>query len=230
MQENGLGFCGTVEFIDEYRLLTTTELKLSAPPSLVVTDTGKIVRGAPVQTLFHFPLPFICTGRLSLLLERGVHKPSPTESLAPFHQDPAQRIIALAVPYTFYYLVFQVGALLELLELREGSEIGWDEWKSRVVTPSTDQEFVRIWVSGCRLFCVGSIGEGQNAQMEVYDFSVMGRAKHLSGRVNELLGGVRYLSSTGARARVLCNELLIVRSGHESTVLSYVSVRTFFSL
>lgn len=217
-----MGRCGTVEFIDEYRLLANAEDGYGSPPSLVVTDTRKDVGGAPMRTLFRLPLSF---SGASLLLERGVHQPSPAETLTPFHQDPAQRIIALAVPFTSYYLIFQVGAFLKFLETREGSVIGWDEWRNRVVIPSIGQELARIWVSGCRLFFVGSIGYDRGSHMEVYDFSLQGRAKYLNEQVNEILGGVKYLSSTGVRVRVPCDGILNVRSGHESTVFSYVSVR-----
>ena len=56
--------------------------------------------------------------------------------MAPFYQDPAQRVVALQLPDSFGYLILRIGALSKLLEGSEGSEIGWDEWKSHVVIPS----------------------------------------------------------------------------------------------
>ena len=222
--------CNTVEFIDEYRLLASTELTLGAPLSLVVMDTRKIVRGVPTKTFFHLPRFFSRKRRLPFLLERGMHKPSLAEALAPFHQDPAQRIVALAVPCSGYHLVFQVGVLLEFLQSREGSEIGWDEWKSRVAIPPIARKPISIWVSGCRLFCVSPTGGDQGAQMEVYDFSMQGRAKYPSGRIDKTFGGVRYLASTGVKIRVPCDGLIDACSSHESTVFSHVSIGALCSL
>lgn len=49
---------------------------------------------APAKTSFQFSLPISNFGYSSLLFERGVRKPSPTERPAPFYQDPTQRIAA----------------------------------------------------------------------------------------------------------------------------------------
>ena len=221
-----------MEFIDEYRLLACTKLKSDAPPSLVVIDTRKNGGGAPIQTFFHFPLSFTIIEYLKLIFERGVHEPSSADALAPFYQDPAHRLIALAEPHTFRYLIFQVGALLKFLENGEGSNIGWDEWKGCVAIPSIDHDmrFARIWMSGCRLFCISLTGHNQGAQMEVYDFSMQGRAKYLSERVNNTLGGVRYLSSKGVRTRASCDEMLAASGSHEGTRLLHVSIRVLGSL
>lgn len=56
--------------------------------------------------------------------------------LAPFHQDPTQRIVALTMPHAFGYLVLPVEPLLKLVEGREGCEITWDEWKKHAIIPS----------------------------------------------------------------------------------------------
>lgn len=230
IQELNVGRRGTAEFIDEYRLLASVKATFDEPPSLVVIDTGKETRGAPVQTTFCLPPSFSDTGHLFLLLERSAHRPPPVEALAPFHQDPAQRIIALAAPYFPYHLIFQVGQFLGLLQSREGSKIGWDGWKGCVVVPSIDRVPFRVWVSGCRLFCVGTPDNCQGAQMEVFDFGMKGRGRYVSKRVNEILGGVSYLSSTGVRRRVPCDDMLIMSSSGRSTGFSYVSVRVLCSL
>ena len=230
MQELEVGRCNSVEFIDEYRLLTTFGPPGRQQPSMVVTDTGKTVRGAAMQTFFHLPLHFSGAGRLSFLLERGVHKPSPAETLAPFYQDPSQRIVTLVVSHGVYYPVFQVGALLELLESREGSEIGWDEWKGRVVIPSIGEEHARIWVSGCRLFRVISTDYGRTGQMKVYDFSMRGRATYRSERVDKYLGTVKCLSPAGVSAQVPRDGAYFARASHDSTVFSIVSVGACCSL
>lgn len=213
------------EFIDDYRLLICNQPTSDTPPSIKIIDTGKLVEGVPIQTTFHLSPHFGRFGSPSFRLERGVHRPSPAESRAPFHQDPTQRIIALSMPDSFRYPVFRVQALLELLKVREGSEVGWDEWKSSVVIPSIDPnspERVEAWVSGCRLFYLDSLESVQGTRMRVYDFSMQGRAKYLSERANEDLGGVRDLSPTEADGRVPWDiyELFHTRSGHDSIIFS----------
>jgi len=49
---------------------------------------------APAKTSFQFSPYLRDFGYPSLLFERGVRKPSPAERLAPFYQDPTQRIAA----------------------------------------------------------------------------------------------------------------------------------------
>lgn len=159
-------------------------------------DTTRIVGGTPVQTLFCLPT---CLDKsdLRLIQDPGAYKPSTAESLAPFHQDPTQRIVGLDMPFSFGYLFLRAGALLEL-ESREGSVVTWDEWKGHVVTPCIppmgfELDTLWVWVSGCRVFSVYSGDYGPNVRMEVYDFSVKGRTKYLSEQVNAELGGIRYL-------------------------------------
>lgn len=228
MQELNERPCKAAEFIDDYRLIICIQPTSDTPPSIKIIDTGKLVEGVPVQTTFQLSPHFGRFGSPSFLLERGAHEPSPAESQAPFHQDPTQRIVALFMPTSFRYPVFRVQALLELLKVREGSEVGWDEWKSSVIIPSIDPNSpkrVGAWVSGCRLFYLYSPESFQGARMKVYDFSMQGRAKYLSEHANEDLGGVRYLSPTEVDGRVPWDiyELLHTHAGHDSIVFSRVS-------
>jgi len=221
--EFNYGSCGPVEFVDDYRLLIRAGPTANVPPSLVLMDTGKDRGGFPMQTSFHLPYFF---GGLSFVLERGAHKPSPAESLAPFHQDPTQRIVALDIQYPPSHLVFRVGALLELLKDHEGTGIGWDEWKHHMVVPSIDlgnKIIQEVRVSGCRLFSLSSPGYRSSFRMEMYDFSMEGRTKHSSERVSghtEGVGVVKYLSSTGTRAEIIWKILSDgdAHSGHDSLV------------
>ena len=120
-------------------------------------DTGKFVEGFPAQTVFRLPPSPPYSGRPSLVLERGAHNPSPAESLAPFHQDPSQRIVALVWPSSpWTHLVLRMGPLLGFLQSHEGSEVGWDEWKAHAIVASLDRrigEITSTWVSGRRFFC-----------------------------------------------------------------------------
>jgi hypothetical protein len=134
-----------------------------------------------------------------------MHNPPPAESLEPFHQDPAQRIIALCFQSNPPYLVLQVGALLELFKDREGTEIGWDEWKNHLVVPSSSGILNphSVQVSGCQLICFWSAVNRSVPEMEVFDFSVEGRAKCLRRGSNEWLGEtMSHLSSTGGRVQI----------------------------
>jgi len=173
-----------------------------------------------MQTSFHLPPHFHNYTSLDLSLERGVHKPSPREHLAPFLQDSTQRIATLSLRSSGY-LIFAVGALSRLSKSRGGCEIGWDEWKTHTAIPAIRMpDFAQIWVSGCRLFCLTSIMDGK---VQVYDFSVGGRAKYLSEQTKAKLGGVRYLVSTGTK---VCLPWGVddVNGGHDSIIFFHVSI------
>jgi hypothetical protein len=58
--------------------------------------------------------------------------------------------------------------------------------------------FFHVWVSGSRVFSVCS---PDNVQLEIYDFSTRGHAEYLSERIDDELGGLRYLSFVGAKAQ-----------------------------
>jgi len=181
--------------------------------------------GAPAQTLFQLPyLSCLERGYPYLCLERGVHKLSPAEHLAPFYRDPAQRIAVFFTPCPF---VFQVEALARLAEGREGCKIGWNEWKKHVTTPSIRQldHPAHAWISGCRLFCVDRERDGPNFKLEMYDFSRRGRTEYFSEQAGSYLGGVRYLSSTGTSVRLpWLRGLIDENGGCDSVVIFRVSV------
>jgi len=181
------------------------------------------VGGAPLKTSFHFPSFGGNFAYPPLLLEHGAHKPSPEESQAPFYRDPAQRIVALCLNHHDGTPIFRIGALLELLEGREGSEIEWDEWKSHVVIPSFDpdrESHPHLWVSGCRLFSVDS----DYAQMEVYDFSMQGCMEYLSDEASYELDGLRYLSSTGTEVQLPwgADDWVGGDDSHDGVIFSYL--------
>ena len=157
-----------------------------------------------MQTVFLLPLRIGNFGSIHLHLEQGSHEPSPAEIMAPFHPDPSQRIAVLYINQSPCYLLFRVATLLELAK-HGRSQVPWDEWKSCAVVPSIQlSPLMRFeaWVCGSRLFTTYQSGPSSHVRMEVYDFSVQGRAKYLSNSVNRGIGGLRYLSSTGTRVRV----------------------------
>ena len=167
-------------------------------------DTEKDVgEGTPVQTLFHLPPFFVTAGSPSLLLERGAHKPILTEPLAPFYQDPTQRIAVLDVWNSYISLAFPIEALLKLARDRGECEIKWDGWKEHVVfSPAHESGNVNAWVSGCRLFRFNTM---PNTHIEVYDFSARGRAGLESERTSQGLGTVRRLQPIKVKMRSLRN-------------------------
>lgn len=183
------------------------------------------MRGFPAQTTFHLSPDFGDFGFPSLLLERGAHKPSPADFLAPFYPDPSQRIVVLHFPSTSHYFVFQVGSLFRFLESHEGSGVPWYEWGSRVIIPSSRTGHLGVQVSGCRLLSMSTKTPIRDVHMKVYDFSTQGRGKHLSERRSGGLGIVKHMSATKARVRIPYSGTVSanMHGGHDSVILLHVS-------
>ena len=215
-----------MEFIDDYRLLAILRETQSEPLSLALINTEGGAEVTHMKTIFFLP-PFIDSYQfIDLLLECGAHEPSPAESLAPFHQDPSQRIVVLDLGNAPYYLVLRAEALLAF-ENRAGPNIRWDAWKGCVVMPLIPDNlmFSDVWVSGCRLFFLCQQDSSSHTHMEMYDFSLQGRARCLSGSVHEEFSGLRYLLPTGTRVPIpLDGRLESCSSGHGSLVFRTVSV------
>ena len=189
-----------MEPIDDYRLLVSLSLTTSALSSLVLIDTENNMGRNPIQT--NFSLPYLrCPHFVS---DRGGPAPFPLGSPAPFHHDPSQRIIAFSSLSRPRLLVLQVGALLELSRDRGGTEIRWDEWKNHLTVPYRSR-WIRgprmVHASGCQLIFVDPAVTDSGFVMEVYDFSVRGRAKCLSNEIRGL-GVLNSLSSVGGRVRI----------------------------
>ena len=196
----------------------------------MLLDTEKDVGGAPVQTSFQLSAHFRGREQPSILLERGMHKPSTAECRTPFYPDRSQRIVALSMLQTCTCLVFSVEALLRLAEGHEGYKIGWDGWKNHVVIPSLPEVcFVGVCISGCRLFSTFSFGDRTGTEMEVYDLSIHGRAKYLSEEIHEGLGEVRFLAPTAALGKLPWDSI-DVDGGHDSVVFMDVSVPLSYAM
>ena len=217
----------TAVFIDDYQLLVglgSTQSRV--PPCLALIDTEKGVGGTPRQTRFHLAPRFARFGCLSLVLEEGAHKPSVAESLAPFHQDPSQQIVALELQAAPYPLVLQVGALLELRNSGE-ADIEWDEWKKHVAFPHLHPDHLSIFgtqVSGCRLFLVCEVDFYGAPKLDVYDFTIGGESECSRQCDEKLYGELRTLSYPEERATVPGDEFIEFRSGNGSIVFLTVSV------
>jgi hypothetical protein len=206
IQELEFGHYASAEFIDDYRLLITRDSRPNLPPCLVLIDTGKDMGGTPIQTTFQLSPHIVCFARPSPVSEQGMHNPPSAESLAPFYQDPAQRIIALRFQSYPGHFIVRVGALLELFKDREGTEIGWDEWKDHLVDPSSSSGTLypyAVQVSGCRLVYFWSTAGDPGLEMEVFDFSMQGRAGCLRRGSHKWLGEtMSHLSSAEGRVQI----------------------------
>ena len=209
------------EFVDDYRLL----IVLTDQPRLLLIDTKQDMEGGiPVQTFFHLPSNLVTRESPSLFLESGVHKPSSTDYLTPFYQDPTQRIAVLRIFCRYPYLVFPVEALLELARDHEGHEIEWDGWKKHVALPSFLDNYIDFHlVSGCRFF---RFRYEPDEAVEVYDFSIRGRVRHQNEQSDSYIGAVKCLQAT-ARVKIPFpyrpNDIFVIGGGRESVVFHQVS-------
>ena len=158
-----------------------------------------------------------------------MHELSIEEFQAPFHPDPAQRIVVVDTHGDTRYVVVRVGALLEF-KSRGGSEIGWDEWKSRVVVPRlvSGHRILELWVSGCRLFYTFSTESSPDVQMQAFDFSARGLARYLCEKADQSLSGLRYISPTLAQARIPWR-FAELRNVQDGIVFARVSLMVLFS-
>ena len=211
------------EFVDDYRLLLVLMPATNAPLCLLLIDTEKDVGGGiPVHTSFRLSPHFDIVKHPSLFLERGAHKPSSTDYLTPFYQDPTQRIAVLVMFHRFSYLVFPIEALLKLARNHEGREIGWDGWKKHVTLPSLQYCSADAWVSGCRFF---RFNDGPDVEIEVYDFSIRGRVRHQREKTYWYMGAVKCLQATRAKLHIQWhpNDVFVIGGGRGSIVFYRVS-------
>lgn len=215
------GHYRTAEFADDYTLLLSLEPTRNAPPYLIMMDTLEFAGGPPIRTSFRFSDRFKHVGAPYLLLERGAHKPTPAESSASFHRDPTQRIAVLCFHSDSNPLVLLLGDLLKLLKSCEGSDIGWNEWKTHVIALSTKVFHRNILVSGCRLFFIYSTPHNPGFQMKVYDFSVQGRARYLSEWPNEDFDVGKHITTTEAKVRIPWAWVSGTHAGHDSIIFTH---------
>jgi len=170
----------------------SVDLQGRKDPRLHIFDTGRGTTPEPVQTSFLPPID--CKERIGVSFrhvfsEPCGHAPLPDELLLePFYQDPSQRILAIDDGRCSFDVI-NVELLLELARKREGQNIGWAEWgpnTTRIQVRDRDQ---RVWVSGCRLFCV--VPEGRRVSyLQIYDLSRRGRSKHVHAMdISSAVGG-----------------------------------------
>ena len=204
----------------------------------MLLDTQDHVGGIPLKTVFRLPFGSLYPST-TLEFEHGAHGPFTAGSLASFHQDSTQRIIALNFVGRLLddgngcgCLVFHVGALLELHRDCGGTEIGWDEWKHHVYIPSFHPSLSsRLLVSGCRLFHLYQKDTAQHYQMEVYDFSARGRVKYLIKPEIQGLNRINDVSSVEERAKISIKEhFTYVMCGYDSFMFFDVSALVFCAL
>ena len=133
------------------------------------------------QTTFHSnPGEYLSA---AIAYGQGGHEASPGDSLAPFYQDPSQRVLAIVLYAADYMTVFvvKVEALLRLARERGSADIEWEEWRAYVVMVSFRQELrPRLWVSGSRLLSIELNPDSDLVSwMDVLDFSPWESALHV---------------------------------------------------
>ena len=162
-----------------------------------------------------------------LHLEQGGHEPTPEEDLlAPFYQDPSQRMLALELgDQDVCFLVMKTEVLLELARERGSVELVWEQWKAHVVRVlSVNKAF--LWVSGPRLFCVRCTDVVENAWVDVYDFSPRASAWHMGEATYGNEGIVRKMERNVEWHDLPWhpNTMHFVDGGHDSIVFLEVNV------
>lgn len=142
-------------------------------PRLVLFNTEQMPTGhsALTQTTFHFELDEPSyDGAMHLYLDQGGHKPSREEALlAPFYQDPSQRVLAVYFLEWDHIFAIKIEVLLKLARERGGTDVEWQQWNGHAieVQPGSGE---LVWVSGPRLFYASWIGGA--SWMNVHDFSL----------------------------------------------------------
>ena len=215
------------EFLDDYRLLVSLAPTFDTSHSLVLMDIEKFEGGLPEFIHLFLSPTFAYSAHSSLLLERGMHKPSIPESLAPFHPDPSQRILVFRSSPNSPCLVLRVQALLELLA---GSDVGscfsWQMWVGSAIAYAIDLslwEGLHIWVSGSRLFSLHGNRSGSGPWLEAFDFSVRSHFDHQSRNADKNLTQGRIASFGQEGVQIQLDDVLDVYAGHDSIALSEVS-------
>ena len=125
---------------------------------------------------------------LRLHLDRGGHEPTPEEdSLAPFYQDPSQRLLVLeAFDEHTYSFAMRTEALLKLAREWGGAGLMWEQWIAHVVRFQFTNK-ASLWISGPRLFCLRCV---VNAWIDVFDFSPQASARNMGEEVSSYNGTV----------------------------------------
>ena len=120
-----------------------------------------------------------CVETCCLHLDKGGHEPTPEEDLlAPFYQDPSQRILALEFHGDRPVFVMKTAILLELARKHTGKKLGWGQWRTYVIEVESHFGNGPFWVYGPRLFCM-RWKEVEDVWVDVHDFSPRPSARHI---------------------------------------------------
>ena len=213
-------------FVDDFWLaFILSSCESDVPPRLVLLNTEQSV-GDPklAQTTFWLGTDEDQqVGTPYLHLDQGGHEPTPEEdSLAPFYQDPSQRILTVKFFRGGSVFVMKTEALLELARECGGTELGWGQWRAHVVEVADNSEF--LWVSGPRLFCMRR--KHRNPWVDVYDFSPRASALHVEEVANYEGETVRTMEPSLDWHGLLwhADGIYFANSGHDSIVFVGVNV------
>ena len=119
-------------------------------PQLHIFNTKRGSTLDPVQT--SFSLPYNNRGYPSRLLSEPCGHAASSDELAtaPFHPDPSQRIIALNLDDSQWFVV-NAKKSLELAREYEGKDVRWGKWETELIMVRIGRviHWNYAWVSGC---------------------------------------------------------------------------------
>ena len=194
---------------------------------LLMFDTERVSIDGVTETSFH--LPYSKDSSWFLSSEPCGHVPSPDELItSPFYSDPYQRILGLGLGRGGACYVINTVLLLGLARSWVNQDVGWDRWGTHT-TEVLVGNCVRMWITGCRLFCItpGDQHNRDSAFLQVFDLSHRGRTKNLSGPSEN--GATRRVSRSSAKRKLPWGSLCIcaVTVGHDSILFCLVSFYNF---
>ena len=121
---------------------------------------------------------------LHILLEPCSYAPSPDEvEDALFYPNPSQRILALDLGKA-EWLVIKIETLLKLAQNQSDKIISLEGWGKVVMARGGhQQEYPRVWISGCRMFTIHT--DYRQSVLQIYNLSQGSNSKNLNANKGE---------------------------------------------
>ena len=163
-----------------------------------------------------------------LHLDHRGHEPTPEEdSLAPFYQDPSQRMLVLGFRQDIYVYVMKAEVLLKLARERRGAGLVWGEWRTHVVEVILSFGTASLWVSGPRLFSLRlpKRRSGEWSWVDVYDLSPRAPVRHTEEAADNDERVMRTMVPNlgGYELSLRANMIQFAHGGHDSIVFLEVN-------
>ena len=169
-------------FVDDcWLLLVFTPHGSTTSPRFVLLNMEQASTDDPqlTQTTFRFgPCEY---STVETVYGQGGHEASPEDSLAPFYQDPFQRVLTIRLHGAHHIpdFVVKVEVLLKLARERGGADVEWEQWKTYVVKVNFMAES-DLWASGSRFFSMElDIDSDHVSWVDVFGFSPRASAQYV---------------------------------------------------